>query len=142
MLEESTPWCSLPENSLFLLPDDQRVLEEFNQNNKYRNTRIRTCMLPDPFAGSRNAPVFILLDNLGAEGGEEDVALHRELSHRTPPLRVDDADTYFHVRKLAGLEATHAVISLHDHRRHAGPHYWSTISTVTGPRARDMHASR
>ena len=36
-------------------------------------------MLPEPFVGSLNAPVVVLLENPGAGGGKEDFALHRQL---------------------------------------------------------------
>ena len=70
------PWSSLPDSPPFVLADDKRAIEAFNQEAK-KNAIIQTEMLPEPFVGSLNAPVFVLLENPGAGGGEEDFALHR-----------------------------------------------------------------
>ena len=71
------PWSSLPNSPPFVLADDKRAIEAFNQKAK-KNAIIQTEMLPEPFVGSLNAPVFVLLENPGAGGGEEDFALHRQ----------------------------------------------------------------
>ena len=71
------PWSSLPDSPPFVLADDKRAIEAFNQKAK-KNAIIQTDMLPEPFVGSLHAPVFVLLENLGAGGGEEDFALHRQ----------------------------------------------------------------
>ena len=71
------PWSSLPDSPPFVLADDKRAIEAFNQKAK-KNAIIQTDMLPEPFMGSLNAPVFVLLENPGAGGGEEDFALHRQ----------------------------------------------------------------
>ena len=71
------PWPSLPGSPPFVLTDDKRAIEAFNQKAK-KNAIIQTNMLPEPFVGSLNAPVFVLLENPGAGGGEEDFALHRQ----------------------------------------------------------------
>jgi len=71
------PWLSLPDAPPFVLADDKRAIEAFNQKAK-KPYFIQTNMLPEPFVGSLNAPVFILQLNPGAGGGEEDFALHRQ----------------------------------------------------------------
>jgi len=71
------PWPSLQDSPPFVLKDDKRAIEAFNQKAK-KNAIIQTNMLPEPFVGSLNAPVFVLLENPGAGGGEEDFALHRQ----------------------------------------------------------------
>ena len=71
------PWPSLPDSPPFVLANDKRAIEAFNQKAK-KNAIIQTDMLPEPFVGSLHAPVFVLLENPGAGGGEEDFALHRQ----------------------------------------------------------------
>ena len=71
------PWSSLPDSPPFVLADDKRAIEAFNQKAR-KNAIIQTDMLPEPFVGSLHAPVFVLLENPGAGGGEEDFALHRQ----------------------------------------------------------------
>ena len=71
------PWSSLPDSPPFVLTDDKRAIEAFNQKAR-KNAIIQTDMLPEPFVGSLHAPVFVLLENPGAGGGEEDFALHRQ----------------------------------------------------------------
>ena len=71
------PWPSLPASPPFVLTDDKRAIEAFNQKAR-KHAIIQTNMLPEPFVGSLNAPVFVLLENPGAGGGEEDFALHRQ----------------------------------------------------------------
>ncbi len=70
----SNPWTSLPNGPPFVLEDDSRAIEGFNQK-AGKNAVIQTDMLPEPFVGSLNAPVFVLLENPGS-GGDEDLALH------------------------------------------------------------------
>jgi len=70
------PWSSLSDSPPFILEDDKRAVDAFNQKVK-RNFIIQTEMLPEPFVGSLNAPVFVLLENPGV-GGAEDLALHRQ----------------------------------------------------------------
>ena len=62
------PWSSLPDSPPFVLADDKRAIEAFNQKAR-KNAIIQTDMLPEPFMGSLNAPVFVLLENPGAGGG-------------------------------------------------------------------------
>lgn len=71
------PWFALPDSPPFVLADDKGAIEAFNQK-AGKHARIQTNMLPEPFVGSLNAPVFILQENPGAGGGEEDFALHRQ----------------------------------------------------------------
>ena len=71
------PWSSLPDRPPFVLNDDRLAIEAFNQKAK-KSASIQTQMLPEPFVGSLHAPVFVLLENPGAGGGEEDFALHRD----------------------------------------------------------------
>ena len=61
------PWPSLPDSPPFVLANDKRAIEAFNQKAK-KNAIIQTDMLPEPFVGSLHAPVFVLLENPGAGG--------------------------------------------------------------------------
>ena len=82
ILIKSNPWFSLPAEPPFLLPDDRRVVEEFNRKATSEKYHIETRMLPEPFVGSVNAPMFCLLLNPGAGGGEEDLFLHKRPDFR------------------------------------------------------------
>ena len=75
---QRNPWLALPTKPPFVLPDDWESIEEFNRKNTKKNLSLQTEMLPEPFIGSLDAPLVILLQNPGDGAHEEDVALHRQ----------------------------------------------------------------
>ena len=70
---KENPWVSLPAEPPFLFPADRPVVEEFNNRTANPNYRIETRLLPEPFVGSINAPILLLLLNPGVS--DEDFAL-------------------------------------------------------------------
>ena len=74
---QRNPWLALPTKPPFVLPDDWESIEEFNRKNTKKNLSLQTEMLPEPFIGSLDAPLVILLQNPGDGAHEEDMARHR-----------------------------------------------------------------
>jgi hypothetical protein len=70
---KKNPWVSLPAEHPFLFPGDRGVVNEFNNRTTNPNYRIETRLLPEPFVGSINAPILLLLLNPGVSA--EDFAL-------------------------------------------------------------------
>ena len=61
-----SPWKTLPTQAPYVLATDSAHIEMFNKSVKARDPqRLRTELLPEPFVGSANAPVVILLLNPG-----------------------------------------------------------------------------
>ena len=75
---QRNPWLALPTKPPYVLPDDWKIIEEVNRKNTKKNLSLQTEMLPEPFIGSLDAPLVILLQNPGDGAHEEDVALHRQ----------------------------------------------------------------
>jgi hypothetical protein len=72
------PWLALPTKPPFVLPDDWEIIEKFNRKNTKKNLTLQTEMLPEPFVGSLDAPLVILLQNPGDGSSKKDRALHRQ----------------------------------------------------------------
>jgi hypothetical protein len=62
----ANPWADLPLNSPFLLPCDQALVRKWNdrrdKNHKYF---VHDEFLPEPFVGSKDAPVILLSSHPG-----------------------------------------------------------------------------
>jgi hypothetical protein len=56
------PWHDLPEEPLFVLPDEKEAIEEFNREQKRRPkpNLLNLNVLPAPFVGRWDAPVLLL----------------------------------------------------------------------------------
>jgi hypothetical protein len=75
---QRNPWLALPTESPFVLPDDRRAVDEFNQKSRSKDTILQTHMLPEPFVGSLDAPLVMLLINPGNGDSKKDRARHRQ----------------------------------------------------------------
>lgn len=60
----ANPWAALPKRSPYVLPNDAPYVHAFNQTAS-EDQRIELDALPEPFFGSFEAPVVILLQNPG-----------------------------------------------------------------------------
>ena len=71
------PWTNLPSASPFVLSEDQRAINAFNQSLLKRNPRdprvIDTTIPPEPFLGLRDAPVVVLMGNPGRDAGDDEM---------------------------------------------------------------------
>lgn len=58
------PWHHLPDRAPFVLPEDESVIQTFNEgvSEKYQ---FHNDILPEPFVGDPNAPVVLLSNNPG-----------------------------------------------------------------------------
>jgi hypothetical protein len=63
------PWRLLPETAPYLLPSDRLAVEVFNQSADEAH-RIHVDTPPEPFLGSINAPIVVLLLNPGVGDDE------------------------------------------------------------------------
>ncbi len=62
------PWLNLPETSPFVLPEDERVILEYNKSLKEKHREDRMVHLevfPEPYAGKPLAKVVLLNLNPG-----------------------------------------------------------------------------
>jgi len=75
----SNPWLGLPAEPPFVLAEDRAVLAAFNAKVNPR-TRVETALLPEPYVGRVEAPVFLLLLNPGVSN--DDFAFHRQPAFR------------------------------------------------------------
>jgi hypothetical protein len=66
---KENPWRSLPETAPFLLPSDRLAVEVFNQSADEAH-RIHVDTPPEPFLGSMDAPIVVLLLNPGVGDDE------------------------------------------------------------------------
>jgi hypothetical protein len=69
------PWDRLPLQAPFLLPEDARLINEFNVNAADR-FKVHFDIFPEPFLGNPNAPVVLLGLNPGFN--ELDIKQHKE----------------------------------------------------------------
>ena len=74
---QRNPWLALPRKPPYVLPDDRYAVDEFNQKSRRKETILETEMLPEPFIGSLDAPLVMLLQNPGNGAPEADLARHR-----------------------------------------------------------------
>lgn len=73
----NNPWSELPSRIPFVLHADLEAIQEFNAKpNRKDEHVIRVDVLPEPFVGSKDAPVLLLSNNPGY--GEE--AVHKQES--------------------------------------------------------------
>lgn len=78
----NNPWQKTPENSPFILPEDKSVIESYNKlYGNFSDYRIQTHLLPEPFIGNPNSPVYLLGLNPGYADGEDDL-WHKKLDFR------------------------------------------------------------
>ena len=59
------PWLELPKKQPYVLDQDSRIINQYNE--KYGDTisKIQTHLLPDPYVGNTAAPIIILTKNPG-----------------------------------------------------------------------------
>jgi hypothetical protein len=69
------PWFHLPDSPPYILQTDAETIQQFNTTANER-TRIATDLLPEPFVGRLDAPIFMLLLNPGLS--DDDFAVHRD----------------------------------------------------------------
>jgi hypothetical protein len=67
--EVKNPWIYLPDAPPYVLDTDADAIRNFNANANERH-RVATELLPEPFVGRLDAPIFMLLLNPGIEGSE------------------------------------------------------------------------
>jgi hypothetical protein len=63
------PWICLPDTPPYVLDTDAEPIQTFNATANDRS-RVETELLPEPFVGRLDAPIFMLLLNPGVEGSE------------------------------------------------------------------------
>jgi len=73
---QRNPWLALPTKPPYVLPEDRDAVDEFNQKSRRKETILETEMLPEPFIGSLDAPLVMLLQNPGNGAPEADLARH------------------------------------------------------------------
>ncbi len=76
MSSHQNPWIELPTEAPFVLPCDDPFVSHYNKSTKATNLRIHVHLLPEPFHGSINAPVVVLLLNPGV--GTQEARLHKQ----------------------------------------------------------------
>lgn len=59
------PWIHLPQTSPFILPEDEEIVSAFNEQYRGTDYELHTELLPEPYAGCRDAPVVLLALNPG-----------------------------------------------------------------------------
>lgn len=63
---DENPWRKLPKGKPFVLPGDKAAIRRFNKHPKrQKQHRVRLNLLPEPFVGSKDAPVLLLSNNPG-----------------------------------------------------------------------------
>jgi hypothetical protein len=73
ILQMGNPWCNLPNQAPYVLPEDSNYIcafNEFNGDNR-PDTEINLNLIPEPRLGSINAPVFLLQLNPSYELNEQ-----------------------------------------------------------------------
>src|SRR2546422_11376051 len=60
-----SPWCRLPANPPYVLPDDEPFVEAFNVRAGPKRFLHIDKILPEPFVGPLDAPVVLLSNNPG-----------------------------------------------------------------------------
>jgi hypothetical protein len=66
------PWCELAYTKPFVLPQDMSMIQAFNAENLDRpDYVIRTDLLPEPFFGNVDAPVYVLILNPGYSADDD-----------------------------------------------------------------------
>lgn len=80
MVENS--WVNLPKEQPRVLANDKNVLDKFEEKYKehknYENYKFQTHLLPEPFFGDKDAPIYLLALNPGYAGKNDDV-LHENI---------------------------------------------------------------
>lgn len=73
------PWVDLPQGFPRVLEDDLQIINDFNeQYENYQNYIFQTHLLPEPFFGDKDAPIYLLTLNPGYAGENDDLLHNRE----------------------------------------------------------------
>lgn len=67
------PWENLPTNPPYILPEELRAVDNFNERCNKQECKILTHLLPDPYLGNIDAPVVLLNLNPGYNGSEDEL---------------------------------------------------------------------
>ena len=71
------PWKNLPSSPPYVLPDELRLVSNFNVRCYKEEFKILTHLLPDPYLGNINAPVVLLSSNPSYNGTQDE--LHKKI---------------------------------------------------------------
>lgn len=66
-LKARNPWVQLPPASPYVLEQDRSAISAINVKHNARRTEVRTEVLPEPFIGMLEAPIWLLNLNPGFE---------------------------------------------------------------------------
>ena len=72
------PWKELPTYPPYVIPDDSRAISIFNDRCKSQDHRIQTHILPEPYIGNIDSPIYLLSLNPGFD--EKDALWHSDES--------------------------------------------------------------
>lgn len=67
----ANPWLDLPVGPQYVLPKDKEAIEEFNRTAGPDHFLHIDKILPEPFVGSKDAPILLLSNNPGFSENEE-----------------------------------------------------------------------